>query len=687
MISNKHCKIYHTADAASLGRMAGTHAAAVIKKAIAEKGTANIILATGTSQFETLNQLIAEPGIDWGKVTMFHLDEYIGLPITANASFRKYLKERFLDKVSALAVAHLINGENDPVVECVRLNNILSKQTIDVALVGIGENGHLAFNDPPADFEVTDPYIIVQLDEACRKQQFNEGWFSTMEQVPKQAISMSIQQIMKATEIICSVPDIRKAAAVRNCLKESISNLFPASILQGHAKCSIYLDKAAASLLGKKVDSQVNSLSKKQTMISIGIIGILFFIFGFVSWVNAILIPYFKIACELTHFKAYLVTFAFYISYFVMSIPASYVLKRTGFKKGMMTGFWIMALGAFIFVPAALTRTYEIFLIGLFTIGTGLAFLQTAANPYITVLGPKESAAQRISIMGIFNKGAGILAPLVFAAVILKATDTDLFAQLSGMGLSEKAKALDELVKRVIVPYVFVGMVLLALGFLVRYAPLPEIDTEHESEELATANMGKKNILAFPHLILGAIGIFLHVGTQVIAIDTIIGYANSMQIPLMEAKVFPSYTLAATICGYILGIITIPKYISQVTALRFCTLLGTLLTLLIVFSKGEVSFLNHTADISIWFVVLLGFANSLVWAGIWPLALDGLGKFTKLGASVMIMGLCGNALLPLLYGYLADMFTVRLAYWVLLPCYLYLVFYAIYGHRIRRWST
>ena len=429
------------------------------------------------------------------------------------------------------------------------------------------------------------------------------------------------------------------------------------------------------------------SLTKRETIVSIGIIGVLFFIFGFVSWVNAILIPYFKIACELSHFKAYLVTFAFYISYFVMSVPASYLLKKTGFKKGMMAGFWIMAIGAFIFVPAALTRTYEIFLIGLFTIGAGLSVLQTAANPYITVLGPKESAAQRISIMGIFNKGAGILAPLIFAAVILKATDTTLFANLAGMAPGEKANALDELVRRVIVPYLCVGTVLLVLGFLVRYSPLPEIDTEHETAQLTAANHDKKSILAFPHLILGALGIFLHVGTQVIAIDTIIGYANSMQIPLMEAKVFPSYTLTATICGYILGIICIPKIISQVNALRICTLLGTLFTFLIVFTHGKVMFLGHTTDISIWFVVLLGLANSLVWAGIWPLALDSLGKFTKIGASVMIMGLCGNAILPLLYGYLADSFDVRQAYWVLLPCYIYLVFYAIYGHRIRRWTN
>ena len=438
----------------------------------------------------------------------------------------------------------------------------------------------------------------------------------------------------------------------------------------------------------KKTDSVVSagSLSKQDTYISIGIIGVLFFVFGFVSWVNAILIPYFKIACELTNFKAYLVTFAFYISYFFMSVPSSYLLKRVGFKKGMMIGFWIMALGAFIFIPAAMTRTYEIFLLGLFSIGAGLAILQTAANPYITILGPKESAAQRISIMGICNKGAGILAPLVFAAVILKATDNELFKQLALNDGIDKEAALDALIRRVIVPYACLGGVLAGLGLLVRFSPLPEIDTEHESAEIAKINSGKNSILQFPHLILGALGIFLHVGAQVIAIDTIIGYAGSMNIQLLEAKDFPPYTLFVTICGYILGIICIPKFISQVNALRFCTALGIVLTLLIIYTKGQVHILGHVADISIWFVVLLGFANSLIWAGIWPLALDGLGRFTKLGASILIMGLCGNAILPLVYGYLADLYNVRTAYWVLFPCYLYLVFYAIYGHRIKSWS-
>jgi MFS transporter, FHS family, L-fucose permease len=431
----------------------------------------------------------------------------------------------------------------------------------------------------------------------------------------------------------------------------------------------------------------VSTLSPRDTWISIFIIGMLFFIFGFVSWVNAILIPYFKIACELSNFQSYLVAFAFYISYFVISLPASYLLKRTGFKKGMLVGFMSMALGAFIFIPAALTRTYEIFLIGLFTIGAGLAVLQTAANPYITVLGPKESAAQRISIMGIFNKGAGILAPIIFAAVVLKATDTELFKLLDTMSPAEKDAALDEFIRRVILPYACVGTVLVGLGLFVRYSPLPEINTEQESPEVATANLSKSSILDFPHLMLGAVAIFLHVGTQVIAIDTVIGYADSMNIDLLEAKVFPSYTLFATICGYILGIICIPKYISQLNALRFCTVLGVVLTVFIQLLHGDVTFLGHTADLSIWMVVLLGFANSLVWAGIWPLALDGLGKFTKVGASILIMGLCGNAIMPLFYGYFADVYDVRIAYWVLFPCYLYLVFYAFKGYSLRKWSV
>lgn len=240
-------------DQSEMGKVAGTRAGDIIRTAIAEKGSANIILATGTSQFETLNQLVSEPDLDWRKVVMFHLDEYIGLSIAHPASFRKYLMERFLSRVAPLKAAHLINGEVDSVAECERLSKLISQQQIDVALVGIGENGHLAFNDPPADFEIAQPYIVVALDDACVQQQFGEGWFPKIEDVPRRAISMSIKQILKSKEIICSVPDSRKAKAVKNCLEQKVSNLFPASILQTHPRCTIYLDKASAALLTPEI--------------------------------------------------------------------------------------------------------------------------------------------------------------------------------------------------------------------------------------------------------------------------------------------------------------------------------------------------------------------------------------------------------------------------------------------------
>lgn len=240
-----------TSDHFKLGEAAGLTASRLICQAIDDQGSANIILATGTSQFETLNQLTKDKEIDWSKVVMFHLDEYIGLPLTHPASFRKYLKERFLANVSSLRAAHLINGEINPKAECDRLRDLILKHPIDVALVGIGENGHLAFNDPPADFETEDPYIIVDLDEACRKQQYNEGWFKSVQDVPGQAISMSVKQILKSKHIICSVPDERKAVAVKNSVEQPVSNIFPASILQTHQHCTLFIDLASAKDLNQ----------------------------------------------------------------------------------------------------------------------------------------------------------------------------------------------------------------------------------------------------------------------------------------------------------------------------------------------------------------------------------------------------------------------------------------------------
>ena len=433
-----------------------------------------------------------------------------------------------------------------------------------------------------------------------------------------------------------------------------------------------------------------NSCKQKQYFISLTILAGMFFIFGFVSWVNSILIPYFRIACELTHFESYFVAFAFYIAYFVMAIPSGILLKKVGFKRGIMYGFMLTALGAFLFVPAALVRQFEIFLIGLFSIGTGLAILQTAANPYVTIIGPIESAARRISIMGICNKFAGIISPLIFAASILKADDSELFSLIESGTLDAitKSAMLDELIQRVIVPYAILGGLLVLAGIGIRYSILPEINTDEQNatDEKENGHNSKKSIFDFPYLILGALAIFFHVGTQVIAIDTIINYANSMGIDLLEAKVFPSYTLACTMIGYILGILIIPKYVSQTKALIICTVLGLLLSFGVVFADFNVTLFGHQANISIFLLCALGFPNALIYAGIWPLSIHGLGKFTKTGSSLLIMGLCGNAILPLIYGYFAEVYDLRIGYWILIPCFLYLIFFATKGHKINSWK-
>ncbi len=420
------------------------------------------------------------------------------------------------------------------------------------------------------------------------------------------------------------------------------------------------------------------------------ILAAMFFIFGFVSWVNSILIPYFRISCELTHFESYFVTFAFYIAYFIMAIPSGVLLKKTGFKNGIMIGFAFMAVGMFVFVPAAMMREFAMFLAGLFLIGTGLAILQTAANPYVTIIGPIESAARRISIVGICNKVAGIISPLVFAAVILDPGDSELFSLIESGTLSDIDKniILDDLIRRVIVPYSLLGVLLLLFGVFVRCSSLPEIDTEEENavEEVPGAE-SRKSVFSYPYLVLGAIAIFFHVGSQVVAIDTVINYAGSMGIDMLEAKVFPSYTLACTMIGYIIGIFLIPKVISQRTALVICSTLGLLLSFCVVLVDSPVTFLGHNVNLSLLFLCALGFPNALIYASIWPLSIHSLGKFTKIGSSLLIMGLCGNAIMPQVYGLMAQHTSFRGGYWVLIPCFLYLIFFALKGYKINYWRN
>jgi FHS family L-fucose permease-like MFS transporter len=403
-------------------------------------------------------------------------------------------------------------------------------------------------------------------------------------------------------------------------------------------------------------------------------IGALFFIFGFVTWLNSILIPYLKIACELNHFQSYLVTFAFYIAYLVMAPVSTLVLRKFGFKNGMGVGLIIMAVGALLFIPAASMRTYLLFLIGLFVMGGGLAILQTASNPYITILGPAESAAKRISIMGICNKFAGGLAPVLLGFFLLKDGDS-LTASLQTMSEIEKTAVLDELAARVIWPYVCIVAILLALSFVIYRSNLPEIDTDAEDEVVAATNTGKKSVFDFPHVILGVITLFLYVGVEVIAGDTIISYASEQNIPMSLAKYATPATMIAMIMGYVVGIICIPKYIKQEVAFRFCAILGILFTLGALYTDG----LTSVACIA-----LLGLANSLMWPAIWPLAIAGLGRFTKAASSLLIMGIAGGAIIPLAYGYLADLWTPQDAYWIMIPCYLFILYYAIAGHKVGR---
>ncbi|MDB5264019.1 MAG: major facilitator transporter [Adhaeribacter sp.] len=403
------------------------------------------------------------------------------------------------------------------------------------------------------------------------------------------------------------------------------------------------------------------------------IIGALFFVFGFVTWLNSVLIPYLKIACELNNFESYLVAFAFYIAYLVMAIPSAWVLKATGFKRGMSVGLLVMAVGALVFIPAAMTRTYGLFLLGLFIQGTGLAVLQTAANPYITILGPRESAAKRISVMGICNKVAGALAPIMLGAVALKDADA-LVQRLGSMDLAQKVAELDLLAARVITPYIIMIAVLAVLAVVVYFSTLPEIDTDQEDAVVAAANTNKKSILQFPHLLMGTLAMFLYVGVEVMAGDTIISYGASQGIALATAKFFTTCTLIAMIVGYFIGIVTIPRFISQEKALQVSAVLGVLFTVGAIFTEGYTSVL---------FISLLGLANSLVFPAIWPLAIADLGRFTKIGSSFLIMAIAGGAVIPLIYGFLADSLNPQQAYWIMVPCYLFILYYGTVGHKMR----
>lgn len=401
------------------------------------------------------------------------------------------------------------------------------------------------------------------------------------------------------------------------------------------------------------------------------IIGIFFFIFGFTTWANSQLIPYFKIACELNTAQSLLVATAFFAAYFVMALPSSYILDKLGYKKGMIIGLLVMAAGALIFIPAAEARSYPLFLTALFVIGTGLALLQTASNPYVTILGPIKSAAQRISIMGICNKLAGIIAVIVMGGIVLKDVDA-LKAKLASLGDAERTLELNELIKRVVGPYIIIAVILVAFAILLVFLPLPEVKPEEETE--SSFDSGKKSIFQFPFLLLGAVTIFLYVGAEVISYDTFAGFGESLGYPLQKASGFAKFTGYGLLIGYVLGILLIPKYLSQRMALVISAILSLVFVALAMTTRGDVAVACFAG---------LGLSNALMWPAIWPLALDGLGKFTKTGAALLIMGIAGGAVIPPLYGQIADSIgSKQMAYWILIPCYLFILFYAVKGHNL-----
>ena len=408
------------------------------------------------------------------------------------------------------------------------------------------------------------------------------------------------------------------------------------------------------------------------------IIGIMFFIFGFVTWLNGSLIPFLKVICDLSDFQALFVTFAFYIAYTVMAFPMASLLEKTGYKKGMSIGLLVMAVGSLLFIPAALNAEYILFLVALFTLGTGLTILQTASNPYIVLIGPQESAAMRISIMGLINKGAGVLAPLVFTAYVF-----------SGLGSIETldAKQIESLGEKLIRPYMYMAGALVLLAVFVKYSTLKEIEFADDDD------FDNGTVFAFPRVVLGALALFFYVGIEVIAGDTIGLYGQGLGV--VNATTLTSYTMVFMVAGYVVGVTCIPKFLSQEMALIFSALSGILLLLGVAFSSTTSSVISETlwgwSEVmtlpdTVTFVALLGFANALVWPTIWPLALEDLGRHTAKGSALLIMAIAGGALLPLAFGKIAQVSgSMQEAYLYGIVCYLFILIYALKWHKMKAW--
>jgi len=407
---------------------------------------------------------------------------------------------------------------------------------------------------------------------------------------------------------------------------------------------------------------------------AIAIVGALFFIFGFVTWLNGPLIQFAKLAFNVSDSLAFLIPFAFYISYFCLALPSSAILRKTGMKKGMALGLFAMAVGAVVFGQYTTGRVYAGAVTGIFIIGAGLAILQTASNPYISILGPIEGAAQRIAVMGICNKLAGMLAPLVIGSLVMHGMG-DLSAQVEAADFATREQLLNEFAARIHDPYMLMAglLALLAVGIL--FSPLPELRPEEANRE-AGGDGGRTSILHYPHVWLGALCIFVYVGVEVMAGDAIGTYGAGFGLPLDQTKFFTSFTLGAMLLGYLAGLVLIPRVVSQERWLAVSAVLGVAFTVGAFATQGIVS---------VAFVAALGFANAMMWPAIFPLAIQGLGRFTEQGSALLIMGISGGAIIPQLFVHLKESLDFQLVFLLLMvPCYLYILYFAARGHRAGR---
>ncbi len=402
----------------------------------------------------------------------------------------------------------------------------------------------------------------------------------------------------------------------------------------------------------------------------------LFFIFGFVTWANGTLIPFLKLALNLeTDLQAFFVTFASYIAYFFLALPSSWILKKIGFKNGLIVGMVILGIGSLIFIPAADNRSFGLFLTGIFIQGSAMALLQTAANPYLSIIGPIDSAAARISIAGLFNKGAGVIVPIILGSIFLKNSEAMTAKLNATTDLVAKNEILDELLQRVHTPYITLAILFVLFAVVIKFVNLPEIEPEEEVVDEKSTVKAKTSIFQYPHLLLGAFAIFCCVWVEVMAGDGIATYGRELNINPSIVQFATSFTLICMLVGYVIGIVAIPRFMSQQMALRICAVLGVTFTCVSVFSTGNLSFYS---------VALLGLANSLMWPAIFPLGIKGLGRFTKTGSAIMIMGIAGGALVLPVYGVLKDALGVDFQHaflYTMIPAYIFIIYFAVKGHK------